>query len=75
MEYNYKEKALKVVRNSPIPMDIENVRVRTGIKSWVTSKAVLLELLCEGKISGQKTTKSWIFWVRKRSKSNTTGEA
>lgn len=63
MENNYKEKALKAVRNSPIPIDTENVRVKAGIKSWVTSKAVLLELLCEGKICGQKTTKSWIFWL------------
>ena len=64
MEYHYKEKILKVLETSPIPMDIENVRVKTGIKSWVTSKSTLLELLCEGKISGQKTTKSWIFWAK-----------
>ena len=63
MKYQYKEKVLKVLQNSPIPVDIENVRVRAGIKSWVTSKSVLLELLCEGRISGQKTTKSWIFWL------------
>jgi hypothetical protein len=63
MAHNYKEKALQALRNSSMPMDIENVRVRAGIKSWVTSKSILLELLWEGKISGQKTTKSWIFWV------------
>jgi hypothetical protein len=63
MENNYKEKVLKAVRNSQIPIDTENVRVKAGIKSWVTSKSVLLELLCEGKICGQKTTKSWIFWI------------
>jgi len=63
MTWNYKKKVLHVLRNSSMPMDIENVRVKAGIKSWVTSKSVLLELLCEGKISGQKTTKSWIFWV------------
>lgn len=63
MKRGYKKKALQVLKKSQIPMDIENVRVRAGMKSWVTSKSVLLELLCEGKISGQKTTKSWIFWA------------
>lgn len=66
MQRNYKNKALNVLKDSSIPMDIENVRVRAGIKSWVTSKSVLLELLWEGKISGQKTTKSWIFWIDKQ---------
>lgn len=66
MKFNYKKKTLQVLEDSSIPMDIENVRVRAGIKSWVTSKSVLLELLCEGIISGQKTTKSWIFWVDKK---------
>jgi hypothetical protein len=63
MKNNYKEKVFKAVKNSPIPIDTENVRVKAGIKSWVTGKTTLLELLCEGKICGQKTTKSWIFWV------------
>jgi len=69
MKRGYDKKALEVLRSSSIPMDIENVRVRAGIKSWVTSKSTLLELLCEGKISGQKTTKSWIFWIDKHGSS------
>ena len=60
---NFKKKALQVLRECSIPMDIENVRARVGMKSWLTSKSILLELLCEGKILGQKTTKSWIFWT------------
>lgn len=47
-------------------MDVENVRLKSNIKSWVTSKSILLELLVEGKIQGQKTTKSWIFWNPKK---------
>jgi len=60
---DYKEKILEVVGNSPIPMDIENIRVKAGIKSWSTAKATLLELVLERRILGTKTTKSWIFWI------------
>ena len=60
---NYKEEILKVLRDSSIPMDIENIRVKTGIKSWATAKATLLELVLERRVLGTKTTKSWIFWV------------
>lgn len=66
MESNYKEKILRVLENSSIPMDVQKARIKAGIKSWVTGKTTLLELLCEGKICGQKTTKSWIFWVDKK---------
>jgi hypothetical protein len=65
MKYNYKEKVLEVLHNSALPMDIENIRIKADIKNWTTSKAVLLELLNEGKINGQMTTRSWIFWAKK----------
>ena len=64
LKYNYRSKALKILENSPIPMAIETIRVKTGIKSWVTTKSLLLELLIENRIFGQKTTKSWIFWAK-----------
>jgi hypothetical protein len=60
----FKEKVLQVLEESPIPMDIENVRVKAGIANWTTSKAILLELLTERKINGQMTTRSWIFWKK-----------
>ncbi len=69
---NYREKILEVLGNSPIPMDTENIRVQSGIKSWSTAKATLLELVLERKILGAKTTKSWIFWVIKKSSTETT---
>jgi len=57
-----RERILKTLAESHIPMDVENVRVKSGLKNWESTKALLLELLVEGAISGQKTTKSWIFW-------------
>jgi len=48
-----------------IPMDVENVRVRAGLKNWESTKALLLEMTLQGVIQGQKTTKSWIFWTNR----------
>ncbi len=62
-ERDYKKKILQVLKNSPIPMDTENLRVKAGIKSWSAAKATLLELVLERRILGAKTTKSWIFWI------------
>ena len=58
-----RDKILHVLSGASIPMDVENVRVRSGLKNWESTKALLLELVVEGVISGQKTTKSWVFWV------------
>ena len=44
-------------------MDVENVRLRAGLKNWESTKAILLEMVLQGAIQGQKTTKSWVFWV------------
>ena len=60
---SYKEKIIGVLVDSPMPMDVENVRSRTGLKNWESTKAILLEMVLQGTILGQKTTKSWIFWV------------
>jgi hypothetical protein len=58
-----REKVREVLKESEIPMDVENVRLRAGLKSWESTKAILLEMVLQGSILGQKTTKSWIFWV------------
>ncbi len=64
----YREKVLNVVREADMPLGIETIRKKAGIKIWETSKAILLELVIQGKISGMKTGKSWIFWIDKESK-------
>ncbi len=58
-----KEKVREVLKASPIPMDVENVRSRAGLKNWESTKSILLEMVLQGSILGQKTTKSWIFWI------------
>lgn len=46
-----------------MPMDVENIRLKAGLKNWESTKAILLEMVLLGTIMGQKTTKSWIFWI------------
>ncbi len=58
-----RDRILHVLSDASIPMDVENVRIKSGLKNWESTKALLLELVVEGMISGQKTTKSWVFWV------------
>jgi hypothetical protein len=45
-----------------MPLDIENVRKRVGIRNWQTAKAILFELLAQGRVSAVKTSGSWVFW-------------
>ncbi len=58
-----RERIRDVLKKSEIPMDVENVRVQAGLKNWESTKAILLEMVLQGSVLGQKTTKSWIFWV------------
>jgi len=60
---SHKQRIREVLKESAIPMDVENVRLRAGLKNWESTKALLLEMVLQGMIHGQKTTKSWIFWL------------
>jgi hypothetical protein len=48
------------------PMDVEKIRVGVGIGNWQTASKHCLELVIAEKIRGQKTSKSWIFWMDQR---------
>jgi hypothetical protein len=57
------QKIVNILSESKIPMDVENIRLKTGLKNWESTKSILLELVIQGRILGQKTTKGWIFWL------------
>ena len=57
------QKIVDVLSESSMPMDVENIRLKTGLRNWESTKSILLELVLEGTIFGQKTTKGWIFWL------------
>jgi hypothetical protein len=60
---SHHQKIISVLSEARMPMDVENIRSRTGLKNWESTKSILLELVLQGTILGQKTTKGWIFWV------------
>lgn len=60
---SYKKEILACLEEATLPLGVENIRVACGIGNWNTALKHCLELLLQGKIRGQKTSKSWIFWV------------
>lgn len=62
MNANYKEKIYDFLSKTQKPTDIEKIRKECKIGNWNTALKHCLELLLEGKIKGQKTSKSWVFW-------------
>jgi hypothetical protein len=64
MENQYAEKIVQVLEKAENPMDIEKIRIETGIGNWQTALKHCLELMIAKKIKGQKTSKSWVFWIR-----------
>jgi hypothetical protein len=65
MTNNYPEKIIQTLEGASQPLDIEKIRLDSGIGNWETALKHCLELLIAGRIKGQKTSKSWIFWVEK----------
>jgi len=59
----YENRTIEVLKTADMPLDVENVRKRAGIRNWQTAKALLFELLAKGNISAVKTSKSWVFWI------------
>lgn len=66
MQNRYDEKIIAFLENVSQPTDVEKIRVDTGIGNWNTALKHCLELCIAGKIEGQKTSKSWIFWAHKK---------
>jgi len=58
-----RQRIVEVLSDARMPMDVENVRLKTGLKNWESTKSILLELVLQGTILGEKTTRGWIFWV------------
>ena len=61
-----KTKILRFITEEARPVDVEKIRVACNIGNWNTALKHCLELLIQGKIEGQKTSKSWIFWIDNR---------
>jgi hypothetical protein len=61
---NCKQKILACLENATMPLDVENIRVATGIGNWNTVLKHCLELLIQEEAHGQRTSRGWIFWSK-----------
>jgi len=58
----YKQRIVDAILSSDLPLSVDNVRTAAGLSNWESTKALLLELLLEGKVAGMRTARGWIFW-------------
>jgi len=61
---DYDAKILLMLKEVDQPVDIEKIRVATGIGNWNTALSHCLALLLKKQINGVKTSKSWVFWKK-----------
>jgi DNA-binding IclR family transcriptional regulator len=54
------EKCLDLLVGSPTPVTVGFVAYHLGV-NYGTAKLILLTLLAQGKIEGQRTNRSWFF--------------
>ncbi len=60
----FRERVVKVVLDaSPLFLDVENIRVRSGLKNWESAKAIALELVIEGRLKVVRTSKGFVFGI------------
>jgi membrane protein required for beta-lactamase induction len=60
---------ISLLKKEKRPVSIDYVRHNLDL-SWGTARALLLSLALLGKINSMKTTKSWIFWIKKEAFQN-----
>ncbi len=61
---HHEENILAFLTGITEPVDVEKIRVACQIGNWNTALKHCLDLLLQGKIRGQKTSKGWVFWTR-----------
>lgn len=59
----YQPKILSFLSQTTEPVDVEKIRTACGIGNWNTALTHCLDLLVQGRIHGQKTSKGWVFWA------------
>jgi len=63
MVQNYPGKILNFLNETIGPVDVEKIRRNCGIANWNTALKHCLQLLIQGKIKGEETSKGWLFWI------------
>ena len=71
MEKEYDQRIIEMLEKATQSMDVEKIRIEAGIGNWNTALKHCLQLLIEKKINGERTSKSWVFWIEKEIPGNT----
>lgn len=70
MKETYDPKIMELLKNAKEPLDVAKIRVACKIGNWNTALKHCLELLVDGKINGQRTSKGRIFWAKREARAN-----
>jgi len=68
MKETYNQKIMELLKNAEEPTDVAKIRVACDIGNWNTALKHCLELLVDGRINGQRTSKGWIFWPKREAR-------
>jgi len=59
----YQKRITSFLSETAGPVDVEKIRKNCRIANWNTALKHCLELLIQGKIKGEETSKGWVFWL------------
>jgi hypothetical protein len=59
----YQKRIINFLNETTGPVDVEKIRINCGIGNWNTALKHCLQLLIQGKIKGEETSKGWLFWI------------
>ena len=62
---DYPSRVLGVLEESERPLNVDEIRRLTGIKSWITTKCVAMDLVLSGKVEVYKSGKQFMFRIKK----------
>jgi hypothetical protein len=70
MKEIYNPRIMEFLKNAKEPLDVAKIRVACRIGNWNTALKHCLELMLDGQINGQRTSKGWIFWPKRETRPN-----
>lgn len=62
---DYREKVLKILKDSERPLNTNEIRRLAGIRSWITAKSVMLDLMMSGEVEAFKSGNVLLYRVIK----------
>jgi len=68
MKETYNQRITELLKDVKEPLDVAKIRVACNIGNWNTALKHCLELLVDGKVNGQRTSKGWIFWPKREAR-------